>query len=331
MMPMWSNTTVNAPRASTLAAGVAVLALALGVTAAAAQSGRGNDAYRPPADPGYDTPAGQPYGGGAPSYGGQSYGAPPAPQGGYGQPQPPAQTQTYGQYGNAGAPPPPYGGGGGQPYGNQGYANNSAGNGGYREDGHRAPRHDGYGAPYSPPPVAEEPPPQRYEGREGRPVRGYYSQGEIAETGRGFFGSITKGLASAIEYTYQQAGRPNGYILGEDGGGAFFAGLRYGEGMLYTKDAGDHKVFWQGPSLGYDIGGEGSKVMVLVYDMGDPGDIYHRYGGVEGSAYAVGGVSVQFQKWGDVKLAVIRSGVGLRLGANIGYLKYSRSPTWNPF
>ena len=101
--------------------------------------------------------------------------------------------------------------------------------------------------------------------------------------------------------------------------------------MLYTKDAGDHKVYWQGPSIGYDIGGEGSKIMILVYDMSNPGDIYHRYGGVEGSTYLVGGVAVQLQKRGDVTLAIIRSGVGLRLGVNVGYLKYTRSPTWNPF
>jgi len=190
----------------------------------------------------------------------------------------------------------------------------------------------GYGAPYTPGPAADDrapPPPPQYS--DTNPNRGYYEQGEIVEKGRGFFGSVSQGLASAIEHTYRKAGRPNGYILGEDAGGAFFAGLRYGEGMLYTKDAGDHKVFWQGPSLGYDIGGEGSKVMILAYNMSSPDDIFYRYGGVEGSAYLVGGVSVQFQKSRNVTLAVIRSGVGLRLGANVGYSKYSRRPTWNPF
>jgi len=134
-----------------------------------------------------------------------------------------------------------------------------------------------------------------------------------------------------VEYAFQKAGRPNGYILGEDAGGAFIAGLRYGEGMLYTKDAGIHKVFWQGPSVGYDFGAEGSKTMVLVYNLRDPSQIYHRFGGVQGSAYIVGGVGLQFQKYGDVTLAPIRSGIGLRLGANVGYLKYTRAPTWNPF
>lgn len=124
---------------------------------------------------------------------------------------------------------------------------------------------------------------------------------------------------------------PNGYILGQDAGGAIVAGLRYGEGKLFTKDAGDHKVFWQGPSVGYDFGGEGSKVMVLVYNMSDPSEIYQRFGGVQGAAYVVGGVGVQLQKAGNVTLAPIRAGVGLRLGANVGYLKYTRNPTWNPF
>jgi hypothetical protein len=149
--------------------------------------------------------------------------------------------------------------------------------------------------------------------------------------GHRFFGSVSQGLASVVEYAFQKQGRPNGYILGEDAGGAFVAGLRYGEGVLYTKDAGSHKVFWQGPSVGYDFGAEGSKVMVLVYRLRDPSDIYHRFGGVQGSAYVVGGVGIQFQQYGDVVLAPIRSGIGLRLGANVGYLKYTRYPTWNPF
>ncbi len=191
----------------------------------------------------------------------------------------------------------------------------------------REPYEREYGSAGAAPPYANGP---RRED-EGPANGGYYSQNEISAAGHGFFGSVSRGLASVIEYTYQKAGRPNGYILGEDAGGAFIAGLRYGEGRLYTKDAGTHKVYWQGPSLGYDIGAEGSKTMVLVYNLRDPSDLYHRFGGVQGTAYLIGGVSVQFQKYGDVILAPIRSGVGLRLGANVGYLKYTRSPTWNPF
>ena len=204
----------------------------------------------------------------------------------------------------------------------------------FRADDRSQPPSDyGYGEPYRAPPAGVGEPYQRDYGRapdSGYRDRGSYEQSEIISAGHSFFGSISKGLASAVEYVFRKQGRPNGYILGEDAGGAFIVGLRYGEGMLYTKDAGDHKVFWQGPSLGYDAGAEGSKTMVLVYNMRDPSDIYHRFGGVQGSLYVVGGVGVQFQKYGDVTLAVIRSGVGLRMGANVGYLKYTRSPTWNP-
>ncbi|MDX2307496.1 MAG: EipA family protein [Hyphomicrobium sp.] len=157
-----------------------------------------------------------------------------------------------------------------------------------------------------------------------------YEQKEIIAAGHQFFGTVNSGIARGIEYVFQSQGRPNGYIVGEDAGGAFLVGLRYGEGTLHTKFAGTHKAFWQGPSLGYDAGAEGSKVMVLVYNLTDPGELFHRFGGVQGSAYFIGGVGVQLQKYGDVTLAVIRSGVGLRLGANVGYMKYTRTPTWNP-
>lgn len=224
----------------------------------------------------------------------------------------------------------------------------------YREDprystndgrGYQQPSGPAYGQPYAPPPVGsddgraydqrdrgpyagQETDRRRWDDRQGQ---GTYSRNEVLNTGHKFFGSISQGLANAVEYVFQRSGRPNGYILGEDAGGAFIAGLRFGEGTLYTKDTGNHRVYWQGPSLGYDFGGEGSKTMVLVYNLRDPSDIYERFGGVQGAAYLIGGVSVQFQKHGDVALAVIRSGVGLRLGANVGYLKYTRNPTWNPF
>lgn len=188
----------------------------------------------------------------------------------------------------------------------------------------------GYGTPYTAAP--SQPPSEGSDHRgSGAPYSGAtYEQGEIIAAGHGFFGALSKGLANAVEYAFQSQGRPNGYILGEDAGGAFVLGLRYGEGRLYTKDAGDHRVYWQGPSVGYDAGAEGSKTMVLVYNLRDPSEIYNRFGGVQGSVYLVGGVSVQFQTYNDVTLGIIRSGVGVRLGANIGYLKYTRTPTWNP-
>lgn len=231
---------------------------------------------------------------------------------------------------------PPAGGRGAQ---GEGYLAPSGGS--YAaNDGYRIPADDrrygngGYGEPYRAPREEFDPPyePRRGERyQEGLAHDRTFSRNEILDAGHRMFGSVSQGLASAVEYAFQRAGRPNGYILGEDAGGAIVAGLRYGEGTLFTKDAGNHKVFWQGPSLGYDFGGEGSKTMVLVYNLRDPAEIYDRFGGIQGSAYLVGGVSVQFQKNGDVMLALIRSGVGLRLGANIGYLKYTRQPTWNPF
>jgi len=161
--------------------------------------------------------------------------------------------------------------------------------------------------------------------------QGTFSANEIMEAGHRFFGRVSMGFARVVEYAFQRAGRPNGYILGEEAGGAFIAGLRYGEGTLYTKDAGDHRVYWQGPSIGYDFGAEGSKTMVLVYDLQSPGEIFATYPGVDGSAYFIGGVGITYLARGHVALAPIRSGIGLRLGANVGYLKYTREPTWNPF
>lgn len=158
-----------------------------------------------------------------------------------------------------------------------------------------------------------------------------YSSDEIIDAGHGFFGGVSKGLASVVEYAFSKQGRPNGYILGEEAGGAIVAGLRYGNGRLFTKGFGTHPVYWQGPSLGYDFGAEGSKTLILVYNLSDARQIYNRFAGVDGSAYFVGGVGITFQAFDDVVLAPIRSGVGLRLGANVGYLKYTRSPTWNPF
>ena len=158
-----------------------------------------------------------------------------------------------------------------------------------------------------------------------------YGPDDISGAGHRFFGRVTTDLASVIEYAFRQNGRPNGYILGEEGGGAFVAGLRYGEGTLFTKSAGNHKVYWQGPSIGYDFGGEGSKTMILVYNLTSPEDAFYDYVGVSGQAYVVGGAGITYMKSGPVSMAPIRSGLGLRIGANVGYLKFTREPTWNPF
>ena len=188
----------------------------------------------------------------------------------------------------------------------------------------------GYGEPYAPPSADDGLPVPQGPAPSGSMSSSGYDKSEIIGAGHSLFGGVSQGLAEAVEWAFQSQGRPNGYILGEDAGGAFVVGLRYGEGTLHSKHFGTQKVFWQGPSVGYDAGAEGSKTMVLVYNLSDPSQMYARFGGVQGAAYLVGGVGVQIQKHGNVTLAVIRSGVGLRLGANVGYIKYTRSPTWNP-
>ena len=158
-----------------------------------------------------------------------------------------------------------------------------------------------------------------------------YSGREVIDAGHRFFGATSGNLASAFERTFAKYGLPNGYILGEEASGAFIGGLRYGEGYLYTKNAGDHKVFWQGPSIGWDYGGDGNRTMMLVYNMEAVDDVYHRYGGVSGSAFLVGGVGVTALTRRGVHLVPIRTGVGARLGINLGYLKLRRTPRINPF
>lgn len=158
-----------------------------------------------------------------------------------------------------------------------------------------------------------------------------YKPGELVDTGQQFFGQISQGLASVVERAVSKYGLPNGYILGQEASGALFGGVRYGDGTLYTKNAGQHVIFWQGPSIGFDIGGDGSKLMMLVYNLPSVDSIFSRYPGVDGSAYVVGGVGMTVMGYGNVILVPIRAGVGARLGINIGYLKFTRQATWNPF
>ncbi len=161
----------------------------------------------------------------------------------------------------------------------------------------------------------------------------HFSSSEIIDAGYQFFGSVSKGLASIVEKASSRWGEPNGYILGEEASGAFIGGLRYGDGTLYTKNAGDLRVYWQGPTLGFDAGGDGARTMMLVYKLPRTEAIFDRFGGVAGSAYLIGGFGMTALTAGDNDMVVvpIRSGVGLRLGANVGYLKFTARPTWNPF
>jgi len=165
------------------------------------------------------------------------------------------------------------------------------------------------------------------------PAGGTYTQNEIVNRAANFFGSTTEGLARAVERVFAEKGSPNAYITGVEGGGAVVVGLRYGDGDLFMKSAGDRpvKVYWQGPSVGFDVGGNASKVFVLIYNLPNTEAIYQRFPGVEGSAYVVAGVGVNYQQNGRVILAPMRTGVGVRLGANVGYLHYSKERNILPF
>ena len=142
---------------------------------------------------------------------------------------------------------------------------------------------------------------------------------------------MSRGLAQVIEKAFSQWGEPNGYILGQEASGAFVVGLRYGDGTLYTRNAGDRRVFWEGPSVGFDMGGEGARTMMLVYKLPSTEAIYQRFAGIDGSAYFIGGFGMTALTANNIVLVPIRSGVGFRLGANLGYLKFTPDKTWNPF
>jgi hypothetical protein len=168
-------------------------------------------------------------------------------------------------------------------------------------------------------------------GINGADANEQFTAQEVIDSGHKFFGATSGGLATVVEKVFSSYGLPNGYVLGEEGSGALVGGLTYGEGTLYTKNAGDHKVFWQGPSLGWDFGGQGSRTMILVYNLDTIDALYARFGGVAGSAYMVAGLGFDVMKNGNVLLVPVRTGVGARLGVNVGYLKVTQNPTWNPF
>ena len=154
---------------------------------------------------------------------------------------------------------------------------------------------------------------------------------EIVTAGHNFFGQVTEGLATVVEHAVSRYGLPNGYILGQEASAAVVGGLRYGEGTLYTKNVGQHPIYWQGPSVGLDLGAEGNRTMMLVYNLPSVDAIYSRYAGVAGSAYLVAGVGMTVLAGKGVTIVPIVSGVGARLGLNLGYLKFTPKPTWNPF
>ena len=157
-----------------------------------------------------------------------------------------------------------------------------------------------------------------------------YSADEVTKAATKFFGSSSEGLAKAIERTFSDYGRPVGYIYGNEGSGAMVVGLRYGAGTLQFKGGESQKVFWQGPSIGWDFGGNASKVFTLVYNLRGSSQLFQRFPAVDGSLYVVAGVGVNYQKSGDVVLAPIRTGVGLRAGASLGYVHYTRERSLVP-
>lgn len=158
-----------------------------------------------------------------------------------------------------------------------------------------------------------------------------YTREEIVRASSGFFGQISANIAAAVERSFSATGKPTGYILGEEGGGAFLAGLRYGKGTLYLRSGGTAPVYWHGPSLGVDFGAAGSKVMFLVYHLSDVEQLYPAFSSLDGQAYVAGGIGVTVMSNGTVQMAPFRAGVGLRLGASVGYVRFTRRPTWNPF
>ena len=187
-------------------------------------------------------------------------------------------------------------------------------------------------APIPPPPPAASsvaPPPGARPS--SAPATDGFSIDEIREASRGLFGTLSSELAGVIEYAFANSGRPTGYILGNEGGGAFIAGVRYGRGTLFTRGGQSREVYWHGPSIGYDFGASGSKTLFLVYGLGDPLEIFSGFSGVDGSAYLVGGVGMTLLTDGRIFLAPIRTGLGLRIGASIGYVRFTPRATWNPF
>lgn len=158
-----------------------------------------------------------------------------------------------------------------------------------------------------------------------------YSKNEIVNKVAGFFGVAARTAAEIVEHVFADLGRPNAYITGDEGSGAIGVGLRYGKGTMYRKNFRNQRVYWQGPSVGFDIGGNASKCFTLVYQIRRQEEIYQRFPGVEGSAYFVGGLGVNYQRSGRISLAPIRAGVGFRTGVNVGYLSYTKERDILPF
>jgi hypothetical protein len=154
---------------------------------------------------------------------------------------------------------------------------------------------------------------------------------EVVDDGHRFFGTLSRGLADVVQEAGRRWGLPNAYVLGQEASAAFVGGLRYGEGKMYTRNAGSRPVYWQGPSVGFDAGGDGDRTMMLVYNLPAVDSLYRRFGGLDGSAYFIGGFGFTALNSDNIVVVPIRTGVGVRLGVNVSYLKFTDQATWNPF
>ena len=188
-------------------------------------------------------------------------------------------------------------------------------------------------APVQTPPVQQAAPAgaTSAEARASAAVSDTVAKDNVLAAAEGVFGRGAEGLAGIIENILQKQGEPSAYITGSEAGGAVVVGLRYGKGTLHHKTFGDSKVYWTGPSLGFDFGGDANKVFVLVYNVNKADDLFTRFGAAEGNAYVVGGFKASYLRKGDMVLIPIRTGVGVRLGVNAGYMKFTPKGTWIPF
>ena len=166
---------------------------------------------------------------------------------------------------------------------------------------------------------------------EGTEQSEVYEEADVVAAAESFFGEGAQGLADVLNKVFSEQGRPNDYIEGEEGGGAFGVGVRYGQGTLNMSDGATREVYWRGPSIGFDVGGNLAKTFVLVYDLPNVESAFQRYPGVDGSLYFVGGVGVNYNRSGGIVLAPIRFGVGWRQGINVGYLHLAEEASWIPF
>jgi hypothetical protein len=196
-------------------------------------------------------------------------------------------------------------------------------------------------APAAPPPAAPAgqaelppaPPPASQAEISAREAvqGGTYQEGDVLAAAEGVFGKGAAGLAGLIEKIFKDQGHPNAYIAGREAGGAIVVGLRYGSGTMFHKVEGQRPVYWTGPSVGFDLGGNGAKTFVLVYNLYDSQELFRRFPAAEGNVYVVGGMTASYLRRGDVVLIPIRLGVGWRLGANVGYMRFTEKATWSPF